>query len=229
MSDQVSGLRPAGATDLGRGMQRAIFLDRDGVINYNRPGHIKSLAEFILLPGALQALRLLTCTGMRMVVISNQSAINRGLVSQGTVEEIHRHLVEWTRAAGGWIDAVCYCPHRPDEGCKCRKPRPGMLVAAARRLNIDLTRSYLVGDAVSDVQAALAVGAQPLMVLTGQGRAQAPMLSSAGLPHIPLFRDLLEAAGWILEQEGLSDFQAGSATAYPAAGGSSSVTGCQSL
>ncbi len=210
-------------------MQRAVFLDRDGVINTNRPDYVKSLDEFVLLPGALEALRLLTCTRMRVVVISNQSAIGRGLVSQATVEEIHRHLVECARAAGGWIDAVCYCPHRPDEGCGCRKPLPGLLLAAARRLDIDLTRSYLVGDTVSDAQAALAVGAQPLMVLTGLGRAQAPQLSSAGLPPVHVVQDVLEAAGWILEREGIFGYRTVSRATYPVTDGEPSVTGCHPL
>jgi len=182
-------------------MHRAVFLDRDGVLNANRPDHVKSLAEFVLLPGALPALSLLGRTGLRVVVISNQSIVNRGLASRETVEGIHRQLVEWAQAAGGRIDAVCYCPHRPDEACGCRKPRPGLLVDAARRLNIDARRSYLVGDAISDVQAALAVGAEPLLVLTGRGRAQAGLLAGMGLQRIPVFKDVLEAAGWILQRE----------------------------
>ena len=178
-------------------MRRAVFLDRDGVINQSRPDHVKSLEAFVLLPGAAQAVCLLSDVRMPIVVI------NRGLVSRYTVHSIHRHMVELARSAGGRIDAVFYCPHRPDEGCACRKPRPGLLEQAAMALEIDLSGSYLVGDALSDVWAALAVRAHPLMVLTGQGRSQVPLLAANGLDEVPVFNDLLEAAAWILMQEGV--------------------------
>ena len=184
-------------------MHRAVFLDRDGVINQNRPDHVTSLEEFVLLPGAAQALCLLSHVRMPVVVVSNQAVINRGLVGRDTVHSIHRHMVARARSAGGRIDAVFYCPHRPDEGCGCRKPRPGLLEQAARSLEIDLSGSYLVGDALSDVRAALAVRAQPLMVLTGRGRSQVPRLAANGLDDVPVFNDLLEAATWILNQEGV--------------------------
>ena len=184
-------------------MRRAVFLDRDGVINQNRPDHVTSLEEFVLLPGAAQALGLLSHVRMPVVVVSNQAAINRGLVSRDTVQGIHRHMVELARSAGGRIDAVFYCPHRPDEGCGCRKPRPGLLEQAATTLQVDLSGSYLVGDALSDVRAALAVGAQPLMVLTGRGRSQVLLLAANGLEDVPVFNDVLEAAVWILKQEGV--------------------------
>ena len=184
-------------------MRRAVFLDRDGVINQNRPDHVKSLDEFVLLPGAVQALCLLSDVRMPVVVVSNQAVINRGLVSRVTVHSIHRHMVELARSAGGRIDAVFYCPHRPAEGCACRKPRPGLLEQAAVALEVDLSGSYLVGDALSDVRAALGVRAQPLMVLTGRGRIQVPLLAANGLEDVPVFNDLLEAAVWILQQEGV--------------------------
>jgi D-glycero-D-manno-heptose 1,7-bisphosphate phosphatase len=180
---------------------RAVFVDRDGVINENRPDHVKNLGEFVLLPNALEGLRLLSSDSMRVVVVSNQSAVNRGLVSRAMVDHIHYYLTELVCSMGGRIDAIYYCPHRPDENCDCRKPRPGMLLSAAQQLGIDLTRSYLVGDAVSDVQAALSVGVQPLMVLTGRGKTHARSLARAHLPHIPLFQDLLDAAAWILKRE----------------------------
>lgn len=182
-------------------MRKAVFLDRDGVINENRSDYVKSLEEFVVLPGVLQALRLLSQSGMPIVVVSNQSAIHRGLVSRETVEAIHRYMIELAQSAGGWIDAVFYCPHRPGEGCACRKPRPGLLLQAARQLEIDLSGSYVVGDALSDVQAARTVGAQPLMVLTGRGREQAALLMEQGWQEVLVFEDLLEAAGWILERE----------------------------
>jgi D-glycero-D-manno-heptose 1,7-bisphosphate phosphatase len=182
-------------------MRRAVFLDRDGVINENRPDYVKSLEEFVVLPDVLQALYLLSNTEMSVIVVSNQSAINRGLVNTETVDEINRHMIDLAQSVGGRIDAVFYCPHRPEEGCDCRKPRPGLLMKATKQLGIHLPGSYMIGDALSDVQAALRVGAQPLMVLTGRGRKQAALLIEQGLEKVPVFKDLREAAWWILEQE----------------------------
>ncbi len=184
-------------------MRRAVFLDRDGVINENRPDHVKREDEFVFLSGALDALRMLSGTGMLIVVISNQSAINRGLVSWGAVSAVTDRFKDRVQAAGGRIDSVFYCPHRPDEGCDCRKPEPGLLRRAATELGIELRESYLVGDALSDVQAALAVGVQPLMVLTGRGRDQVSLLRTSGLGPVLVFDDLSEAAQWILRREGM--------------------------
>lgn len=188
-------------------IRRAIFLDRDGVLNHNRPDHVKSLSEFVLLPGALQALARLGKSDLCVVVISNQSAINRGLVSQAVVEAIHQHLLEVVQQAGGRIDAIIYCPHRPEEACRCRKPQPGLLLDAAHKLGIDLRRSFLVGDALSDVQAAMAVGVQPALVRTGRGADQAGLLASHGLQQIPVFEHLLAAVEWILQSDALSNRQ----------------------
>jgi D-glycero-D-manno-heptose 1,7-bisphosphate phosphatase len=182
-------------------VQRAIFLDRDGVINENRPDHVKSLEEFAILPGVLDALRLLGSAGLPIIVVSNQSAINRGLVSWDTVDAVTRLLQERVISAGGRLDAVFYCPHRPEEKCACRKPRPGLLLQAANELGIVLTGSYFVGDALSDVQAAMAAGAQPLVVLTGRGREQAALVEKTISAHVPICKDLMEAAHWILSHE----------------------------
>ncbi|MGQ9793385.1 MAG: D-glycero-beta-D-manno-heptose 1,7-bisphosphate 7-phosphatase [Anaerolineae bacterium] len=182
-------------------MRRAIFLDRDGVINENRPDHVKSLAEFIILPGVIEALRSLAGLGMPIVVVSNQSAINRGLVSHAMVEAITRAMLEQVQDGGGRIDAVFYCPHRPEEGCSCRKPQPGLFYQAADQLDIQLAGSYVIGDALSDVQAALTVDAHPLMVLTGRGREQVVLLDEAMHSYVPIFDDLLAAARWVLRRE----------------------------
>jgi D-glycero-D-manno-heptose 1,7-bisphosphate phosphatase len=183
------------------GISRAIFLDRDGVINENRPDYVKSLAELVILPGALDGLRLLAGLGMPIVVVSNQSAINRGRLAWETVTEITDHLLSCIRSGGGRIDAVFYCPHRPDEGCDCRKPRPGLLYQAAGQLNLQLAGSYLIGDAPSDVRAALAVGATPIMVTTGRGRAELAALTAPLPPEVVVCEHLLAAAGWISDRE----------------------------
>lgn len=153
-------------------MRRAVFIDRDGVICRNRHDHVKSWDEFVFLPGARSALARLAESELAVVIITNQAAINRGLVSVDMVEDIHRRMIQAIQAAGGRVDGVFYCPHRPDEQCTCRKPQPGMLLQAARELDVDLRGSYLIGDAWSDMLAGQAVGCQCYMVLTGRGRRQ---------------------------------------------------------
>lgn len=178
----------------------AIFLDRDGVINYNRPDHVKSWAEFVFLPGVLEALRCLASLEWPIIVISNQAAIGRGLVSRETVDEIHHRMIKAVREAGGRIDDVFYCPHRPEDACVCRKPRPGLLLRAAKCLRLDLERSFLVGDAESDVLAARAVNCQPVLVKTGRGVDHLALLSQQNVDDLYIADDLGDAVGWILNQ-----------------------------
>jgi len=189
---------------MGTDTRRAVFLDRDGVINENRPDHVKSLSEFVILPGAIEGIRLLATLGMPVVVVSNQSAINRRLVTFETLAAITVHLIECIRSEGGRIDAVYYCPHRPDEACDCRKPRPGLFCQAARQLGIRLSGSYLIGDALSDVDAALTVGATPILVLTGRGRVALAASNGRMSPSVQVCEDLLAAARWICEREELA-------------------------
>lgn len=149
---------------------RAVFIDRDGVICRNRDDHVKSWEEFVFLPGALEALARLARLDLYVVVITNQAIINRHTVPVEVVENIHTRMVRAIQAAGGRIDRVMYCPHRPEENCICRKPQPGLLLAAAAELGLDLSQSYLIGDAETDMQAGRAVGCQCYLVLTGRGR-----------------------------------------------------------
>lgn len=153
-------------------MQRAVFIDRDGVICRNRKDHVKSWEEFIFLPGARDALAQLSRSDLLVIVITNQAIINRGIVSVGVVEDIHHRMVWEVEAAGGRIDRVLYCPHRPDENCGCRKPQPGLLLRAAQEMGIDLSSSWLIGDAWSDMVAARRAGCGRYMVLTGRGRRE---------------------------------------------------------
>lgn len=178
-------------------MKRAVFLDRDGVINVNRPDYVKSWQEYQFLPGVFDPLRRLAQSQWAIVIISNQSCIGRGLVDGGVVEAVHQAMEAEIRRQGGRVDAVFFCPHRPDEDCDCRKPKPGMLLRAARQLDLSLANSYLVGDAVSDVEAALAVGCSPIMVLTGRGAEQAGLLRQRGYHRVPVVRNLAEAVALI--------------------------------
>jgi histidinol-phosphate phosphatase family protein len=180
---------------------KAVFLDRDGVICHNRDDHIKSWDEFQFIDGAKEAIARLTKAGLPVVVVTNQAAINRGLTSASLVDDIHRRMIAEVASCGGRIVRVYYCPHRPDEHCGCRKPQPGMLLQAADELGIELQESYLIGDAISDVQAAQSVGVKAYMVLTGRGKDQyvaSLCQGRSGFRHSP---DLRKAVDDILRVE----------------------------
>jgi histidinol-phosphate phosphatase family protein len=151
-------------------MKTAVFLDRDGVINQNRDGdYVKSWQEFAFLAGSRKAIQRLLKEDIPIIVISNQAGVGKGLVSDTTVQEVNRHLVAQTSIAGRRISAVYYCPHRVEDGCQCRKPKPGMLLEAAADWDLDLTQCYMVGDALSDIEAGSAVGCTTFLVKTGRG------------------------------------------------------------
>lgn len=175
----------------------AIFLDRDGVLNRNRLDHVKAWDEFEFLPGVLNALARVAGVSLPVIIISNQSAIGRGLITRAAVDEIMRRMVSEIRAAGGRIDDVLYCPHRPEDGCTCRKPQPGLLLQAATRWNLDLAASVLVGDAAADVLAAQRAGCRPLLVLTGRGTEQLALLQASGRDGFVVVSDLQRAADWV--------------------------------
>ena len=146
-----------------------IILDRDGVINFDSDHFIKSPAEWKPIPGSLEAIARLTQSGYRVVVASNQSGIDRGLFDMDTLNAIHDKMHQAVKALGGRIDAIFYCPHSADSNCDCRKPKPGMFERIATSFNVDLTNAYAVGDSLRDLQAAVAAGAKPVLVLSGKG------------------------------------------------------------
>lgn len=159
-----------------RGLARApgaVFLDRDGVINRNRHDYVRAWTEFEFLPGALAALARLKGAGRRVIVVTNQSIVGRGLVDAGDLARLHDRMREAVAAAGGEIEEVLVCPHHPASGCTCRKPRPGLLLTARDQLGVDLRRSVLVGDHVTDLTAAVAAGCAALLVLSGRTPAGA--------------------------------------------------------
>jgi D-glycero-D-manno-heptose 1,7-bisphosphate phosphatase len=179
-------------------MLPAIFIDRDGVICHNRADYVKRWDEFVFLPGALEALARLARSPFVIVIITNQSGINRGKVTLEAVEDIHRRMLRAIEQAGGRVDAIYLCPHRPDEGCTCRKPLPGLLHRAAAELGLDLAQSFLIGDALEDIQAACAAGCQPYLVLTGRGQAHRAQAEHALPGRFRVVRDLGEAVEAIL-------------------------------
>lgn len=160
-------------------MRPAIFLDRDGVIIENREHYVRCWSDVSFIPGALTALRLLGGIDVSIVIVTNQALVGKGIITLEQAIGINRRVVAEVVAAGGRIDAAYLCPHRPDENCDCRKPKPGMLLQAARELDLDLSRSLMIGDAITDMQAAQAAGAQAVLVKTGRGADELRAFSGA--------------------------------------------------
>ncbi|MBI4786958.1 MAG: D-glycero-beta-D-manno-heptose 1,7-bisphosphate 7-phosphatase [Chloroflexi bacterium] len=182
--------------------RRAIFLDRDGVINANRLDHVKRWDEFVFLPGVLDALRQIAARDFLVILATNQAAINRRLMDETALREIHARMNAEIERAGGCIHAIYFCPHTPEENCDCRKPRPGMYLQAAREFDLDLARSYVVGDALRDMEPAHAIGAQPILVQTGQGCHRQDEDGCGDCPvECVVVQDLRQAVEWIFQQD----------------------------
>lgn len=145
-------------------MAPAVFLDRDGVINRDRSDFVKSWDEFEFLPHALEALRILSQTPYAIIIVSNQSGIGRGLITEETLRDMHRRMMDRIHAEGGRIDAIYYCPHAPEAGCACRKPAAGLFWQAARDLNLDLAASWAIGDSYRDAEAANRAGVRAILL-----------------------------------------------------------------
>jgi D-glycero-D-manno-heptose 1,7-bisphosphate phosphatase len=149
---------------------KLVILDRDGVINHDSDAYIKSPDEWKPIAGSLEAIAKLTQSGFRVVVATNQAGIGRGLFDMASLNAIHDKMHRAVAQAGGRIDAVFYCPHAQEANCNCRKPKPGLLEEIGRRFNTSLKDVPCIGDALRDLEAATAVGARPILVLTGKGK-----------------------------------------------------------
>jgi D-glycero-D-manno-heptose 1,7-bisphosphate phosphatase len=155
-------------------MYPAVFLDRDGVIIENNDSYVRSWTDVVFIPGSLEALARFNASTYRIIIITNQSAVGRGLITLDCALAINRRVVDMISRQGGRIDGSYICPHSPQDDCECRKPRPGLLFQAAAALSLDLGRSILVGDALTDVMAGQNAGVrQTYLVRTGRGAAQA--------------------------------------------------------
>ena len=176
---------------------KLVILDRDGVINYDSAEFIKNPDEWQPIPGSLEAIARLNQADYRVVVATNQSGVGRGLLDMATLSAIHDKMHKALAHAGGRIDAVFYCPHSQEAGCNCRKPKPGLLEDIARRFNVDLAGVPCIGDSLRDLQAAVQVEAQPILVLTGKGKKTQ---AAGGLPaSTQIYADLDEAANSIAQ------------------------------
>ncbi|NTV96581.1 MAG: D-glycero-beta-D-manno-heptose 1,7-bisphosphate 7-phosphatase [Thiobacillus sp.] len=177
---------------------KLIILDRDGVINHDSDQFIKSPDEWRPIPGSLEAIARLNQAGYRVVVASNQSGLGRGLFCMDMLNRIHAKMHRMVGMAGGRIDAVFLCPHPADAECECRKPRAGLFRDIAARYHADLAGVPAVGDALRDIEAAMAVGARPILVRTGKGKRT---LASVSLPEdVVVYDDLKEAVHALVGQ-----------------------------
>ena len=186
----------------------AVFLDRDGTLTAEAEW-VKTKNDLVLLPFAGEAVARLSRAGYAVVVATNQSAVARGFVSEAELSEIHAHMTRELERAGGRIDGLYYCPHHPTDGnppyvrdCECRKPKPGMLLAAARDLSLDLARSWTIGDAGRDLDAGLAAGVRGILVATGKGESEFERLSVDRRPPQRFEPDVLAAARAIAALQG---------------------------
>lgn len=172
---------------------KLVILDRDGVINYDSEDYIKSPEEWRPIPGSLEAISLLNSDDFTVTLATNQSGIGRGLYTRDKMHAIHRKMRRHANPKNAVIDSIFYCPHHPDEGCDCRKPRPGLLLNIAKYYDISLENVFFVGDSVRDLQAAVAAKAQPVLVCTGNGTKAKddPFIQQH---HVPIFDDLMAFA-----------------------------------
>jgi len=175
-----------------------VILDRDGVINQDSDDYIKSVDEFIPIEGSLEAIAKLNHAGYSVLVATNQSGISRGMFDVQTLNDMHNKLRNELSAYGGRIDGIFFCPHGPDDHCSCRKPAPGLLVEIAERIGLPLTGVPAVGDSFRDIEAARAVGAQPVLVRTGKGMRTLEK-NAAALAGIPVFDNLSDFVDALLQ------------------------------
>ncbi len=167
---------------------KLIILDRDGVINYDSDHYIKTVDEWIPLPGSMAALAKLTQAGYKIAIATNQSGIGRGYFTVATLDAMHRKMLNLASQIGAKIDVIAYCPHGPDDQCDCRKPLPGLIHQIEQALNMSAEGCYMVGDSLRDLQAGSAAGLVPALVLTGKG--ERTLAKKEGLAGVAVFADL---------------------------------------
>ena len=176
-----------------------VFLDRDGVINEDSDAYIKHPSEFVFIPQSPEAIALLNQKGFSIIVITNQSIIGRKMASQNTLDAIFNKMTAGVNAAGGQIHDVFFCPHTVDDGCDCRKPAPGLILAAQKKYDLDLSQTCMVGDRSTDIECARNAGCgKAVLVQTGNGRMAAHELSQKGIIPDYTAVDLYDAAQWII-------------------------------
>ncbi len=186
---------------------KALFLDRDGTVNVET-GYPRDFSQIAIYPGSFEAIREARRAGFKVFIVTNQSGVGRGYLTEAELEKLHAGLAEALAAGGAPVDAIYYCPHHEQAGlgryrtaCECRKPAPGMALRAAREHDLDLSASYMVGDKIDDVKFGLAAGATPILVRTGYGRDSESKLAASGVAPAFVADGIGEAVAWILERE----------------------------
>lgn len=149
---------------------KLVVLDRDGVINYDSDDYVKTVDEWMPLPGAIDALGRLTHAGYQIAIATNQSGIARGFFSEETLNAMHEKLLILAKGVHAKIDFIAYCPHGPEDNCDCRKPLPGLLFQIEKALDVSVKGCFMVGDSLRDIQAGQAAGMRGALVLTGKGQ-----------------------------------------------------------
>ncbi len=178
---------------------KLIILDRDGVINEDSDDYIKSPDEWIPIPGSLDAIARLNHAGYSVAIASNQSGIARGYFTLETLAAMSVKMNNMLAPMGGRVDAMFFCPHGPDDGCDCRKPKPGMLTDIGNRFQAGLANVLFVGDNINDVKAARAAGAKPVLVKTGKGEQTAALIAENSTVSVPVYEDLADVVNSIIE------------------------------
>jgi D-glycero-D-manno-heptose 1,7-bisphosphate phosphatase len=180
-------------------LDKVVYLDRDGTINHDSADYIKSRYEFKFIPGSIEAIRLLTQSGFTSIVITNQSALARKLISPGELDHLHGMMKDAIVSGGGMITDIFFCPHMPNDGCECRKPAPGLLFQAQRKYNIDMSKSIMVGDSAKDIECARNAGCgQAVLVKTGKDDDVEHILKTKQIVTDYIANNLYDAAKWIL-------------------------------
>lgn len=179
-------------------MNNLIILDRDGVINEDSDAYIKTLDEWIPLPGSIDAIARLSRAGYTVLVATNQSGIARGYFDLATLDAMHKRLADLVRDAGGEMGKVFYCPHGPDDGCDCRKPAPGLIDQIVTEYG-DVTGAPLIGDSLRDLEAGVARGCKPVLVLTGKGTKTRDKGLPAALGHVDIYDSLADFTDHLLK------------------------------
>ncbi len=186
--------------DKVRKLDRVIFLDRDGVINLDRSDYIKSWSEFEFIPRSIEAIKELTLKGFHVIVITNQSVINRNMVSDKELEYIFTRMKNEVRSGGGLINDIFFCPHIPEDNCDCRKPKPGLIFQAKRAYSIDLADAVMIGDSAKDIECARNAGCgKSVLVKTGNGLKAEKILAETKIYPDHIAKDLYEAVQWIVD------------------------------
>lgn len=179
-----------------------VILDRDGVINEDSATFIKSAAEWIPLPGSIEAIARLSQAGFTLVVATNQSGLGRGYFERADLDAMHDKLHTLVGEAGGTIAGIYFCPHKPEDSCTCRKPAPGLFDAIRADFAHDLSGVAVIGDSLRDLEAGIARGCQPILVRTGKGRQSETALANASYKNQTLvFDDLAAAADFLIQRE----------------------------